>query len=365
MLDADAGVTPSRSASALFVTAPSPALLERVDRLRVVLDRLGGRGDVLVARAPPSDSHADQEARRVQDREAGQDARHAGGVRARAATRSRIEGASCWITCTIAPAPAPEQERRQARVERRGADPGAQDRRRSRRSGRGARAARGRAAAAPTGATIARPSVVLCSAKPITRNAPSASAPTAYADPIARPSPRLWRPIAIATSIATWAPPSRLPASRRRPCSHASTPLSSRYDVSPPRNTSAAPPSACEPSPATSMPSSVASIARNAEQPDRERHQDAQPARVDAPHERQPQHPERDRHDAHVEPEQRHQPVEAEVGVGRLDRHRDLVRDRRAGRGHELHLVGVALDPVVADRDLRGVEPPELAVGGA
>ena len=55
------------------------------------------------------------------------------------------------------------------------------------------------------------------------------------------------------------------------------------------------------------------------QQPHRQGHQDAQPARVDAPHERQPQHPERDGHDAHVEPEQGHQPVEAEIGVGRLD----------------------------------------------
>ena len=42
MLDAEAGVTPSRSASALVVTGAVAALLERVDRLGVVLDRLGG-----------------------------------------------------------------------------------------------------------------------------------------------------------------------------------------------------------------------------------------------------------------------------------------------------------------------------------
>ena len=100
------------------------------------------------------------------------------------------------------------------------------------------------------------------------------------------------------------------------------------------------------------------------QQPHGESHQDAQPARVDAPHERQPQHPERDGHDAHVEPEQRHQPVETEIGAGCLHGRRDLVRDGRARRGQELDLVGVPFDPVVVDRDLRGVEMAQLRVGG-
>ena len=47
------------------------------------------------------------------------------------------------------------------------------------------------------------------------------------------------------------------------------------------------------------------------EQPDRQRHHDAQRAGRDAAHPRQPQHPERDRDHADVDAEQRHQPEEA------------------------------------------------------
>ena len=70
-----------------------------------------------------------------------------------------------------------EQERGEAGVERRGADPGAEH------GGRAGDQAEQRQPAAAIGrrcaigATIASPSVVLCSAKPTTRNAPSASAP--------------------------------------------------------------------------------------------------------------------------------------------------------------------------------------------
>ena len=39
MPDADAGVTPNRSANALVLTGSLVAVLERVDGLRVVLDR--------------------------------------------------------------------------------------------------------------------------------------------------------------------------------------------------------------------------------------------------------------------------------------------------------------------------------------
>ena len=43
------GETPRRSASAEFVTEPAVAFGERVDRLRVVLDRLGVRGGRVAA----------------------------------------------------------------------------------------------------------------------------------------------------------------------------------------------------------------------------------------------------------------------------------------------------------------------------
>ena len=70
-----------------------------------------------------------------------------------------------------------EQEGGDARVEGRRADPGAEDRRRAGDQRRAARAAARRGGCAATGATIARPSVVLCSAKPITRKAPSDERP--------------------------------------------------------------------------------------------------------------------------------------------------------------------------------------------
>src|ERR671918_545902 len=107
------------------------------------------------------------------------------GYRARPA-RSRIAGTSCTMTCTIAPIPTPisnaansglyaEAPMNAPRIA-------------------GAPAMRPRAASlasdgrgwALSGATIAKPSVVLCSAKPKTRNAPSASSPTAYAEPMAK-----------------------------------------------------------------------------------------------------------------------------------------------------------------------------------
>ena len=100
-----------------------------------------------------------------------------------------------------------EQERADAGVERRGADP----RRRAPRGGTRDQPEHGEAAerrlrSRATGATMARPSVVLCSAKPTTRKAPRASAPAAYAEPMATPSPRLCRPMPTATSSARWLP---------------------------------------------------------------------------------------------------------------------------------------------------------------
>ena len=93
---------------------------------------------------------------------------------------------------------------------------------------------------------------------------------------------------------------------------------------------------------------------QEAQQADRRGHQDADPGGVDAAHERQPQHAQRHRDDADVEPEQRHEAEEPEVGARGLDRGGDLVRERRAGRGQQADLVGLALDPRVGDRDRLG-----------
>jgi hypothetical protein len=66
-----------------------------------------------------------------------------------------------------------------------------------------------------------------------------------------------------ATSIASVPPP----ALAFRAATHSDTALSSRNETTPPTSTSAAPPNAREPSPASSKPSSVASMTRNASSP--------------------------------------------------------------------------------------------------
>ena len=98
------------------------------------------------------------------------------------------------------------------------------------------------------------------------------------------------------------------------------------------------------------------------QQADRQRHHQPQPDRRDPPHPRQPQHPERDRDHADVDPQQREQPEERQPGLGRLDGGRDLVHDRRAGRGEQRDLVGLALHPGLLDPDLRRAEPPDRIV---
>ena len=83
---------------------PAAALLERVDRLRIVLDRLATAAFTLVAirRSPAGSSRRGSRSRRgCPATLAGYSARP---------ERSRIEGTSCWITCTIAPAPAPSRK---------------------------------------------------------------------------------------------------------------------------------------------------------------------------------------------------------------------------------------------------------------
>ena len=125
----------------------------------------------------------------------------------------------------------------------------------------------------------------------------------------------------------------RRPA-RRAPPATTRRRSANRYATPAPMKTSAAPPNACEPSPASSSPSSVASTARNAEQPDGQRHQPAQPRGRHAPQPRQPEHPERDRDHAHVEAQQRHQPEEAE-------RRRTASRPRPGSRARSSRRVDV------------------------
>ena len=75
--------------------------------------------------------------------------------------------------------------------------------------------------------------------------------------------------------------------------------------------------------------------AEEGEQADGERQQEPDPARVDAADPGQPEHPDGHRDHPHVDADQRHQAVEAEVGLGRLDRRLDRVVDRAAGGGEQ------------------------------
>ena len=82
---------------------------------------------------------------------------------------------------------------------------------------------------------------------------------------------------------------------------------------------------------------------------------------LEAPQHRQEQHPEDHRDHADVDAEQGHQPEEAAVGLGRLDRDGDLVVDRRPGRGEHRDRVGLALLPRVVERQRLRAEAADRA----
>jgi hypothetical protein len=100
-----------------------------------------------------------------------------------------------------------------------------------------------------------------------------------------------------------------------------------------------------------------------AEQPDRQRHEEAQPVLADAAQEREEEHAERDGDHADVEAEQRHEPVEAPARLGGEDRDGDLVLGRDAGRAHERHEVGRVLLPRVVEREALGAARADLVAG--
>ena len=106
--------------------------------------------------------------------------------------------------------------------------------------------------------------------------------------------------------------PDAAPAARRRCPSHAETPVSSRNAT-----TAAEEHERGAAERLRALAGQLEALERRVdrqerEQPDRQRHQRAQPRRRDAPDPRQPQHAERDRDDADVDAEQRHQPEEAD-----------------------------------------------------
>ena len=88
-----------RAARSFVATGSRRAALQRVDRLRVVLD---GGGDVR------SRSHRHQQAGREHDRHPGEQPGDGDGCSVRPSS-SRSVGASCTMTCTIAPAPKPKR----------------------------------------------------------------------------------------------------------------------------------------------------------------------------------------------------------------------------------------------------------------
>ena len=107
-------------------------------------------------------------------------------------------------------------------------------------------------------------------------------------------------PIAMSSASEPALAPACAPA-RRRSRSHALTPVSERNATAAPMKTSAWPPNACEPCAAEVEALERRVDREEAEQADRQRHDEAHPGRRDAPDPRQPQHPERDRDDADVD----------------------------------------------------------------
>ena len=92
---------------------------------------------------------------------------------------SRIVGSSWPATWKIAPAPTPKRKAALAGESAAAPIQAPDDRRRARDQPERDAGGGARGASPASGATIARPSVVLWSAKPMTRKAPRASAPTA------------------------------------------------------------------------------------------------------------------------------------------------------------------------------------------
>ena len=274
---------------------------------------------------------------------------------------SRSDGASCTMTWTIAPAPKPK---RNAAIERLNAAAPIQAP-----STAGAPATSPSTASRPIvmrscaiGATIASPSVVLCSAKPMTRNAPSASAPAVYAEPMATPSPRLCSPMPTAISIASDPPEARA----WRPASHDDTPDSAQVghegaeqDTGRCRRTPASPPlpgrtpRASRRSPGRPAARSVSAITIRSQ------------ALGMPPHPREPQHAQRDGDHADVHAEERHEAEEGDVDVRRLDRDGDLVRDRPARRGEQHRLVRLALHPRLLQAQRRGAQAADRLLPAA
>jgi hypothetical protein len=100
-------------------------------------------------------------------------------------------------------------------------------------------------------------------------------------------------------------------------------------------------------------------------QADRQRDEHSQPLGADSAHERQPQHSQRHRDHPDVDSEQCHQREEVAVGLRRLAGNRDLVLDGGPGRGQQDDRVGLALHPRIGDVEGRRVETADAAaVGG-
>ena len=345
MPETEPGVTPRRCGRSLVETpASAGAALQRVDRLRVVLDRLGraprvGGGHQTLTSSPVRNMTA----------EAGQQARRPRPDRACGRQGRCSDGASCTITWTIAPAPKPN--RNAARLALKAAEPiqaprtagapGDQAERGEPADATGARAPAARRSRGPRSC---------CGSRSRRRGTRRARAPDRVRGSdrnalteVVQPDPgrdeQRQRPAGdagrAAPSAAACVEPGRhaaeqqvgdgraehderRAAERLRAGSGEVEALERRVDRKEP------------------------------EQPDGERHDPAQPVGRDAPDPREPEHPERDRDHPDVDAEQRHQPEEREVARRGLDGDRDLVGDRATRRGQQDDLVGLALDPRLA-----------------
>ena len=267
-----------------------------------------------------------------------------------------------------------EQQRRQARVEGGGADPGAEDRRRAgdqaeRRAGARARplaARRRRRAAAPRSPAPRW----CCGSRSRRRGRRPAPAPRSRRRSRS-PAPR--RGCAGRSRSRPAAPgrrrrrqPRRAARLRRRQPGVDARPAPGRRRGRRGRRgwCRRRRPAPRRRSPAPRAP---ASIARKASRPTVKAISGADPAPPEAAEEGQPEHPEADRDHADVDPQQRHQAVEARVGLRRLaPRPGSSASIVAAGGGEDEDLVGLAFDPGVGDLQRGRAEPADLvaAVGG-
>ena len=202
------------------------------------------------------------------------------------------------------------------------------------------------------GATIASPSVVLCSVKPMTSSVPSAASPSAKAAPIARP----FAEVVQADADRDQEREHEARQNRRRaPCarsprSHPPNHSSARYAATALDTNNATPwYDAGIVGGRLERLRATASTNRNTSRPTVNASSTSSPVFPKPAREREPQQAERHRNDADVEPDQRERPEVPRVGLRRSHGDRNLVLERRARRRQDLDEVRFADDPRIRD----------------